>query len=395
MSKQVESQLVAKAENPKTTGVLQRVRSGEQGEDFQEAGSPFYESRFQANLATIPVRAVPNKTGLPDNLKAGVEALSGFSMDSVRVHYNSSKPAQLQALAYTQGTETHVGTGQEKYLAHEAWHVVQQKQGRVKKTKERSANSVNKAVLLEREAQKCGEKITKATNRTTAQPSIYPQPFNNDINPSIWYAQCNCAAKRMNAKQESVTTSPVQLMQSPISDVDEEGERERQWQDFTQAMTPDTIINSIGHEINSSSIIATYAGIPMTVANNLLSGAANNTLAILTACLALGVTSDYIRNGWLYYQEGHITKTQWVVVFLCTLIYAGLQSGLIYEGSQLEGENEVTDGVSNILSNILIGGIALTMQIIIAKILKEGSQKRMRQLVREGIDQTPMPPVNL
>ena len=133
----------------------------------------------------------------------------------------------------------------------------------------------------------------------------------------------------------------------------------------------------------------------MTVANNLLSGAANNTLAILTACLALGVTSDYIRNGWLYYQEGHITKTQWVVVFLCTLIYAGLQSGLIYEGSQLEGENEVTDGVSNILSNILIGGIALTMQIIIAKILKEGSQKRMRQLVREGIDQTPMPPVNL
>ena len=58
MSKQVESQSVAKAENPKTTGVLQRVKSGEEGEDFQEAASPFYESRFQANLATIPVRAV-------------------------------------------------------------------------------------------------------------------------------------------------------------------------------------------------------------------------------------------------------------------------------------------------------------------------------------------------
>ena len=58
MSKQVESQSVAKAENPKTMGILQRVRSGEQGEDFQEAGSPVYESRFQANLATIPVRAV-------------------------------------------------------------------------------------------------------------------------------------------------------------------------------------------------------------------------------------------------------------------------------------------------------------------------------------------------
>ncbi|NEP53633.1 MAG: DUF4157 domain-containing protein, partial [Moorea sp. SIO3C2] len=72
-----------------------------------------------------------NKTGLPDPLKAGIETLSGYSMDDVRVHYNSSKPAQLQALAYAQGTDIHVGPGQEKHLAHEAWHVVQQKQGRV------------------------------------------------------------------------------------------------------------------------------------------------------------------------------------------------------------------------------------------------------------------------
>ena len=38
----------------------------------------------------------PNRTGLPDNLKAGVEALSGLSMDDVRVHRNSSQPAQLR-----------------------------------------------------------------------------------------------------------------------------------------------------------------------------------------------------------------------------------------------------------------------------------------------------------
>ncbi|WP_424103682.1 DUF4157 domain-containing protein [Moorena producens] len=75
-----------------------------------------------------------NKTGLPDRLKAGIENLSGYSMDDVRVHYNSDKPAQLQALAYAQGTEIHVGPGQERHLPHEAWHVVQQKQGRVKPT---------------------------------------------------------------------------------------------------------------------------------------------------------------------------------------------------------------------------------------------------------------------
>ena len=53
----------------------------------------------------------PNNTGLPDNLKSGVENLSGISMDDVKVHYNSSKPSQLQALAYAQGTDIHVAPG--------------------------------------------------------------------------------------------------------------------------------------------------------------------------------------------------------------------------------------------------------------------------------------------
>jgi len=41
---------------------------------------------------------------LPDNVKQGVESLSGISMDDVKVHYNSAKPAQLNAHAYAQGT---------------------------------------------------------------------------------------------------------------------------------------------------------------------------------------------------------------------------------------------------------------------------------------------------
>ncbi len=53
-----------------------------------------------------------NKAGLPDNLKAGIENLSGMAMDDVRVHYNSSKPAEVQALAYTQGIDIHVAPGQ-------------------------------------------------------------------------------------------------------------------------------------------------------------------------------------------------------------------------------------------------------------------------------------------
>jgi len=72
----------------------------------------------------------PNTTGLPTQPKAGVESLSGHSLDDVTVHYNSAKPAQLQAHAYAQGTDIHVAPGQEQHLPHEAWHVVQQKQGR-------------------------------------------------------------------------------------------------------------------------------------------------------------------------------------------------------------------------------------------------------------------------
>ncbi len=73
----------------------------------------------------------PAGTGLPDGLRSGIESLSGMSMDHVRVHYNSPQPAQLGAHAYAQGTHIHVGPGQDRHLAHEAWHVVQQRQGRV------------------------------------------------------------------------------------------------------------------------------------------------------------------------------------------------------------------------------------------------------------------------
>ncbi|MBQ4820689.1 DUF4157 domain-containing protein [Aquimarina sp. MMG016] len=100
-----------------------------------------------------------NNTGLPDNLKSGIENLSGYSMDDVKVHYNSSKPAQLQAHAYAQGTDIHLAPGQEKHLPHEAWHVVQQKQGRVQPTRQlKSKINVNDDVGLEKEADVMGNK---------------------------------------------------------------------------------------------------------------------------------------------------------------------------------------------------------------------------------------------
>ena len=103
----------------------------------------------------------PNNTGMPDNLKAGIESLSGFSMDDVRVHYNSSKPATVQALAYTQGTDIHVAPGQEKHLPHEAWHVAQQMAGRVSPTTNINGMPVNDNTALEHEADVMGEKAVQ------------------------------------------------------------------------------------------------------------------------------------------------------------------------------------------------------------------------------------------
>lgn len=107
--------------------------------------------------------ASPNRTGLPDQLKMGIESLSGISMDGVKVHYNSSEPAQLNAHAYAQGSDIHIAPGQEKHLPHEAWHVVQQKQGRVRPTMETADGvAINADAVLENEADAMGEKAIQA-----------------------------------------------------------------------------------------------------------------------------------------------------------------------------------------------------------------------------------------
>jgi Domain of unknown function (DUF4157) len=104
-----------------------------------------------------------NRTGLPDPLKSGIESLSGMALDNVKVHYNSAQPAQLNALAYTQGSDIHVAPGQEQHLPHEAWHVVQQAQGRVKPTIQmKDGVTVNDDQGLEREADVMGAKALQS-----------------------------------------------------------------------------------------------------------------------------------------------------------------------------------------------------------------------------------------
>ena len=126
------------------------------------SGAFLEDNRAAANVLQRQL----NNTGLPDQLKSGIETLSGFSMNDVKVHYNSSQPAQLNAHAYAQGTNIHVAPSQEKYLPHEAWHVVQQKQGRVKPTMQMKGKvNVNDDAGLEKEADVMGAKAVSGSNK--------------------------------------------------------------------------------------------------------------------------------------------------------------------------------------------------------------------------------------
>jgi hypothetical protein len=120
----------------------------------------------QAKAGGVDAPAAPgraNSTGLPDSIKAGLEGLSGCSLDDVKVHYNSGAPARIRAKAFTKGTDIHVAPGQEQHVAHEGWHVVQQKQGRVRPTLQLKGESLNDDSVLEREADEMGARAQRFT----------------------------------------------------------------------------------------------------------------------------------------------------------------------------------------------------------------------------------------
>jgi hypothetical protein len=121
--------------------------------------APRYGLKFvdTGSHADLPIQRKKNGTGLPHHLKSGIESLSGISMDNVNVHYSSPQPAQLNALAYARGSDIHIAPGQERHLSHEAWHVVQQAQGRVKPTKQMKGRlPINDDARLEQEADAMG-----------------------------------------------------------------------------------------------------------------------------------------------------------------------------------------------------------------------------------------------
>ena len=121
-----------------------------------------------APAATAPLLSsrLPEGSGgqpLPERLRWVLEQLSGYDLRDVRVYRASPLPARVGARAFALGTDIHLSIKAEDALEHEAWHVVQQKQGRVRATRTVSledpqlgVTGLNADELLEREAEAMG-----------------------------------------------------------------------------------------------------------------------------------------------------------------------------------------------------------------------------------------------
>jgi hypothetical protein len=148
----------------KAPPIQQKESAGSQHESSspEQEGKTLSPPAFQLMASdggdAPPAQLKSSQGGLPGDMLNGFAASTGHDLSDVKVHTNSDKPSQVGALAYAQGNDIHLGAGQEKHLAHEAAHIVQQREGRVKPTTEVNGKPVNDNAGLESEADSMGAK---------------------------------------------------------------------------------------------------------------------------------------------------------------------------------------------------------------------------------------------
>ena len=180
-------------------------------ENKNELSDDLVQMKSDNNSSSQSTVQAKSEGNLPGGLKSGVESLSGQNMSNVNVHYNSPEPEKMNAHAYAQGNNIHLGPGQEKHLPHEAWHVAQQKQGRVKPTKQlKSKINVNDDPSLEREADVMGAKAEKLGKSNEEQLNN----LQNRVNKSESVSQLIAFDKSLNNDLSSENKSENNIEES-------------------------------------------------------------------------------------------------------------------------------------------------------------------------------------
>jgi hypothetical protein len=141
----------------------QSVAPESEGQESQgkSLNPPAFQLMASDGSDAPPVQRKESNGGLPSDLVSGFAASTGHDLSNVNVHRNSDKPSQVGALAYAQGNDIHLGAGQEQHLAHEAAHVVQQREGRVQANTNVGGMPVNDSKSLESEADNMGAKAAQ------------------------------------------------------------------------------------------------------------------------------------------------------------------------------------------------------------------------------------------
>ncbi|NTE21033.1 DUF4157 domain-containing protein [Agrobacterium tumefaciens] len=213
----------------KETSVLQNAVGGKGAIALQDnrVQSVFQKSQVAALSAEksdeAPVQKKANTKGLPDQLKSGIENLSGHSLDDVKVHYNSSQPAQLNAHAYAQGNQIHLAPGQEKHLPHEAWHVVQQKQGRVKPTLQMKEKvNINDDKSLENEADVMGAKALQLKDTSDHKRNLEETVVEKNNKDSLQFViqrGLNASKPAVSIAKKAVTYAEGQISNTVLKQI--------------------------------------------------------------------------------------------------------------------------------------------------------------------------------
>jgi hypothetical protein len=155
-------------------GKFAAQRAMDEDEELMQGKFPAQLQTADDAIVKVPTqqKAKPlkeNKTGMPDAVKSKMETTFGTDFSAVKVHPNSTKAVDVDALAYTQGTDVHFAPGQFKpesstgieLLGHELAHVQQQRMQSIKPTKEVAGLPVNDSPELEKDADEMGEKVLK------------------------------------------------------------------------------------------------------------------------------------------------------------------------------------------------------------------------------------------
>jgi hypothetical protein len=146
------------------------------GQSSSAAGGPsFLPSRLRPATEKLPHPTsrgnADRRDRLPAALSAGIASLTGVDLAATKVYRNSPEPSKYNAMAFASKGSIHLAAGQEKHLPHEAWHLAQQAQNRVKADSRLGNVALNTNPGLENEADRMGPAALKLGLSAAAGPS--------------------------------------------------------------------------------------------------------------------------------------------------------------------------------------------------------------------------------